>query len=145
MYLAQRSQLLHQRLSHINRQITRGILPEVRLTEGTLHIGHLEKSVPEEAISLAKRAYGLVPPVKLTDLLVEVDSWTRFSDCFTRDDEPTTGAKERTVLYSAIVADATNLGLMQMARVTPGITASPCTNLPGSLIIIFGRRHTKKL
>ena len=39
-------------------------------------------------LCLAQRAYSLVPPVKLTDLVVEVDFWTHFSDCFTRDDDP---------------------------------------------------------
>ena len=73
-------------------------------------------------LSLAQRAYSLVPPVKLTDLVVEVDFWTHFSDCFTRDDDPTKGVKERDVLYSAILADAINLGLLQMAQVTPGLS-----------------------
>jgi TnpA family transposase len=73
-------------------------------------------------LSLAQRAYSLVPPVKLTDLVVEVDFWTHFSDCFTRDDDPTKGVKERDVLYSAILADAINLGLLQMAQVTPGMS-----------------------
>lgn len=35
---------------------------------------------------------------------------------------PTKGAKERDVLYSAILADAINLGLLQMSQVTPGIS-----------------------
>ena len=78
--------------------------------------------MPEEAEALSQRAYSLIPPVKLTDLLVEVDSWTNFSACFTRDDEPTTGVRDRQVLYSAILADAINLGLLQMAQVTPGIS-----------------------
>jgi hypothetical protein len=73
-------------------------------------------------LSLAQRAYSLVPPVKLIDLVVEVDFWTHFSDCFTRDDDPTKGVKERDVLYSAILADAINLGLLQMAQVTPGMS-----------------------
>jgi TnpA family transposase len=121
-YIAQQSALLHQRLTHINRQIGRSRLPEVTLTNGRLHIAQPEKSVPEAALTLAQRAYSLVPPVKLTDLLVEVDSWTHFSDCFTRDDDPTKGVKERDVLYSAVLADAINLGLLQMAQVTPGIS-----------------------
>src|SRR5207302_1158993 len=100
VYIADRSGRLNQRLAHSNRQILRGKLPEVKLTEGRLHIGQLEKSVPEAALSLAKRAYSLVPPVKPTDLLVEVDAWTHFSDCFTRDDDPTKGVKARAVLYS---------------------------------------------
>ena len=121
-YITGRSALLHERLSAVNKQIARGRLPEVSLTNGVLHIGQLEKSVPEAALSLTQRAYSLVPPVKLTDLLVEVDSWTHFSDYFTRDDEATTGVKEKAVLFAAILADAINLGLRQMAHVSPGIS-----------------------
>jgi hypothetical protein len=58
----------------------------------------------------------------LTDLLVEVDSWTHFSDYFTRDADGAKGAKEKIVLFSAILADATNFGLRKMAQVCPDVT-----------------------
>lgn len=115
-YLTERTHLLHQRLSDVNLRIAQNTLPEVTLENGTLHIAKLEKSVPEEAVNLAQQAYSLVPPVKLTDLLVEVDSWTHFGDYFTRDDDGARGAKEKIILFSAILADATNLGLRKMAQ-----------------------------
>lgn len=121
-YRARRCELLHQRLSVVNKQMARGRLPEVSLTNGILHIGQLEKSVPEAVLALAHRAYGLVPPIKLTDLLVEVDSWTHFSASFTRDDDASKGVKDKAVLFAAILADAINLGLRQMAHVSPGIS-----------------------
>ncbi len=121
-YITDRKALLHKRLTEVGKQIARGSLPEVTLTDDVLHIGQPEKTVPDAAITLAQHAYSLVPPIKLTDLLVEVDSWTHFSDYFTRDDDATKVVKEKEVLFAAILADATNLGLRKMAQVSPGIT-----------------------
>jgi hypothetical protein len=61
-YLTERTHLLHQRLRDVNLRIAQNTLPEVTLENGTLHIGKLEKSVPEEAVNLAQQAYSLVPP-----------------------------------------------------------------------------------
>jgi Tn3 transposase DDE domain len=123
-YSTGRQALLSKRLIEISRKIARGSLPEVTLTNDVLHIGQPEKTVPDEAIRLAHQAYSVIPQIKLTDLLVEVDGWTHFSDYFTRDDDHTQGVKEKAILFAAILADATNLGLRKMAQVTPGITLS---------------------
>jgi TnpA family transposase len=121
-YRSTRETQLSKRLHVVNGKIARGTLPEVTLTNGVLRIGQPEKTVPDEAIRLARTAYGLIPQVKLTDLLVEVDGWTNFSAYFTRDDDHQQGVKDKAVLFAAILADATNLGLRKMAQVTPGIT-----------------------
>jgi hypothetical protein len=39
--------------------------------------------VPEEASLLMRRAYALLPHIKITDLLLEVDRWTGLSKHFT--------------------------------------------------------------
>ena len=59
-----------------------------------------------------------MPHVKVTDLLLEVDRWTRFTD-FThlKNQEP---AKDRPLLLTVILADAINLGLHKMAEACPG-------------------------
>jgi hypothetical protein len=59
-----------------------------------------------------------LPHVKVTDLLLEVDRWTRFTD-FThlKNQEP---AKDRPLLLTVILADAINLGLHKMAEACPG-------------------------
>ena len=60
-----------------------------------------------------------MPHVKVTDLLLEVDRWTRFTDDFThlKNQEP---AKDRPLLLTVILADAINLGLHKMAEACPG-------------------------
>ncbi len=59
--------------------------------------------------------YGLLPHVKITDLLLEVNRWTGFTRSFVhlKTGEP---AKDQTLLLTAILADATNMGLAKMAE-----------------------------
>jgi Tn3 transposase DDE domain len=72
-----------------------------------LHFTAMARSVPETAEEWTQRAYDLLPRIKLTDLLTEVDGWTRLTDCFTHlhGNEP---AKDKAVLLSGVLADATN-------------------------------------
>lgn len=65
---------------------------------------------------LATRAYRLMPKVRVTDLLEEVDTWTGFGDHF---GHVSTGLppKERRALLATLIAEATNLGLSRMADV----------------------------
>jgi TnpA family transposase len=86
-----------------------------------LHFTAMARSIPETADEWTERAYDLLPRIKLTDLLTEVDGWTQFSGCFTHlhNNEP---AKDKAVLMSAVLADATNQGLTKMADACPGLT-----------------------
>ncbi|KGS39378.1 tn3 transposase DDE domain protein [Burkholderia pseudomallei MSHR5613] len=65
----------------------------------------------------------MMPRVKITDLLFEVDQWTNFTPHFTHlksDAEP----PDRTLLLTAILAEAFNLGLEKMADACPGTSAA---------------------
>ena len=65
----------------------------------------------------------MLPRIKITDLLVEVDEWTNFTGHFThlRNGEV---VSDRALLLSAILADGINLGITRMAEACPGISAS---------------------
>jgi TnpA family transposase len=120
-YIGRRAELLHEGLSTVNRLIREDKLPDVRLKGGDLKITPLAKAVPDGVEELARRAYSLLPRIKLTDLLIEVDSWTGFSRHFThlRSGEP---PKDKQVLLSAVLADGINLGLGKMAEACPGLS-----------------------
>ena len=74
-----------------------------------------------EAEALREVAYELLPRVRISDLLIEVDAWTGFSECFThqRSGRP---SEDRPALLAAILADGINLGLNLMAESCRGVT-----------------------
>ena len=62
----------------------------------------------------AERLYRALPSTRVTELLLEVHRWTGFADCFTHLH---TGlpADDPRVVITALLADATNMGLTRMA------------------------------
>ncbi len=118
-YLEERLPLLRQALDQTDALAGSGQLPDVELSSAGLKISPLENSVPKEADALRDALYGMLPHVKVTDLLMEVDGWTGFTRHFVhlKTDEP---AKDPSLLLTAILADATNLGLGKMAESCPG-------------------------
>jgi TnpA family transposase len=64
----------------------------------------------------AARFEAMLPPVRLTDLLEEVDRWTGFTALFGHLHTGRPPA-DRRALLAALIAEATNLGLTRMARV----------------------------
>ncbi len=66
-----------------------------------------------------RQASALLPHLKITDLLLEVDDWTGFSRQFTHL-KSGESAPDRPLLLTAILADAINLGLAKMAESCPG-------------------------
>lgn len=120
-YIGRRSELLDGELRTVGRLIAANELPDVRLAGDDLRVAPLRKDVPDGVDELARAAYGLLPRVKLTDLLVEVDGWTGFSRHFThlRSGE---ASRDREVLFAVLLADGINLGLTKMAEACPGMT-----------------------
>ena len=113
-YLAERRALLDRRLAEVAANAAADRLEDVRITEGSMRISPLKAVTPEEAETLAERLYATVPAVRITDLLAEVDRWTGFSTAFTHLHSGLR-AEDRRVVLTAVLADATNLGLTRMA------------------------------
>jgi TnpA family transposase len=120
-YLRERLALLKQKLEELSRRAAAGDLPDVEIADELLKIKPLSKSVPEEAEQLEEALFNIISPVKVTELLMEVDQWTNFTQHFThlRTAIP---VKDRAMLMTVILADAINLGLTKMAVACPGST-----------------------
>ena len=120
-YLHERLHLLEEQLATVNRLALANELPDAIITDSGLKITPLDAVVPEAAQTLIDQTGMYLPRIKITELLMDVDDWTGFTRHFVhlKDGEP---VKDRTLLLSAILADAINLGLTKMAESCPGAT-----------------------
>lgn len=99
--------------------ISGGRLTNVRIEDGELKFSRDESALPKGMKEFTRKVYDQMPRVRLTDLLVEVDSWSGFSRHFThlKTGEP---PKDLEPILAAILADGTNLGLAKMADASAG-------------------------
>ena len=126
VYLNDRLCRLEQQLEAVDRIAPSGELPDVIITVSGLKITPLTSAIPEQADQLIRQAYALLPRVKITELLLEVDDWTGFTRHFTHLKSQEV-SKDRILLLTAILADAINLGLTKMAEACPGATYARLT------------------
>ena len=120
-YLDDRLARLRQLLDEVNRLAAAGELADVQLNDKGLKISPIVDDTPSEAKALVAQIAAMLPPVKITHLLVEVVGWIDFARQFThlKTGEP---SKDRKLLLTALLADAFNLGIEKMAQACPGIT-----------------------
>jgi Tn3 transposase DDE domain len=74
------------------------------------------------------RLNGMLPRVRITELLSDADAWTGFADCFTHLRTGST-ATDKPTLLAAVLADGTNLGLARMADASHGISYHHLVNV----------------
>lgn len=117
--LDERKRELELRLERLDRQLAEGI-GEVRMESGELIVSRYRaQERPGSVVVLEEAVAERFPQVELSELLIEVDSWTDFSSrC-----EHAAGVSRRsgdhlTPLYASILAHACNFGLQQMANIT---------------------------
>ncbi len=118
-YLHERLTLLEAQLATVNRMAAANDLPDAIITESGLKITPLDAAVPDTAQALIDQTAMVLPHVKITELLLEVDEWTGFTRHFTHLKSGDL-AKDKNLLLTTILADAINLGLTKMAESCPG-------------------------
>ncbi len=120
-YLHERLTLLEAQLATVNRMAAANDLPDAIITESGLKITPLDAAVPDTAQALIDQTAMVLPHVKITELLLEVDEWTGFTRHFTHLKSGDL-AKDKNLLLTTIPADAINPGLTKMAESCPGTT-----------------------
>lgn len=107
--------VLERRLAEVAAKAAADRLEDVRIKGDELKITPLKAATPEEVDALADRLYGMIPNLRITSLIAEVDRWTGFSSAFTHLHSGAP-ADDRRILLTAVLADATNLGPTRMAE-----------------------------
>jgi len=120
-YLDARIAFLEARLDTIEAQAKANQLPDAVVTEAGIRISPLEKDVPDEAKALQAKIESMLPRIKITDLLIEVDRWTNFSETFVNLKNGD-HVKDTFLLYTILLADGINLGLRKMSEACPGMS-----------------------
>ena len=121
-WLADRTAVLDAKLSALAAAAGAERLPDAVIDGRGLTLKPIKRERTLEHRRLSSRLYGLVPRIRITDLLSEVDAWTGFSHRFAhyRTGEP--APEGSPALMGAILADATNMGHERMAESSRGLT-----------------------
>lgn len=114
-FLNARRDRLQERLTQIEAKAKNGALTDVAIEKGNLKIAPIERTTTAISDALISRLYALLPRIRITDLLAEVNEWTSFTDHFTHLRTADTPHSPQT-LMAALIADGLNLGLTRMAE-----------------------------
>ena len=121
-WLAEKREEVVLKLQQLANRARAGKLKGVRLVDGKLIVSPDRSTVPKSVEAAKGLILGRMPLVRVTELIAEVDGWTRFSEDFTH---LRTGDLPRNLqaMHAGILADAVNLGPTRMAEASAGVTA----------------------
>jgi Tn3 transposase DDE domain len=126
-YLSYVELRLLEQFDIVSKKIAANELPGVTIENKKLVVSPIISDNSNGATQFRDRIYNLLPRIKLTDLLVEVDSWTGFTKYFTHLQ---TGelASDKIILLSTILADAINLGFVTASLMMRKLASYPRQN-----------------
>ncbi len=113
-WIAERKDRITDGLKRLAKAARTGTLPLGRIEDGVLHIERLTATTPQDAAELILDLYRRVPEVRITDILLDVDAATGFTEAFThlRTGVP---CQDKIGLLNVLLAEGLNLGLRKMA------------------------------
>lgn len=127
-FMKERMESLLNRINWIGSN--KASLEGVSLEDGEIHLKRLEKDTPEEARAFSLLLYGMLPRIKLSDLLLEVSNWTMFENQFIHASTgKTPKEEEKPIIIACLMAMGTNMGLLKMAESTLGISYHQMANV----------------
>ena len=114
-WLAEHKVRLVEGLDRLADAAHQGRIPGGAIENGELRISRPASAMPEDVDELVLDLYRRLPEVRITDMLLEVDAATGFTDAFTH---LRTGApcQDRIGLLNVLLAEGLNLGLSKMAE-----------------------------
>lgn len=114
-WLADRHAQMEIGLEQLSKAAKNGAIPGGAIKDGVLSLSRLPTKTPSDAADLLFDLYKRVPDTRITDIMLEVDETTGFTDTFTH---LRTGAppKDRIGLMNVLLAEGLNLGLSKMAE-----------------------------
>jgi TnpA family transposase len=115
--LEERSRQLRELLPRVDDLLTQN--GKARMDKGRLIVSPLTaEDRPDSAVELEQRIEDKLPRIELSDLLIEVDRWTQFSQHFTHASGGESRSKDFLPhLYAALIAHGCNIGLTKMAQI----------------------------
>ncbi|WP_117196761.1 MULTISPECIES: Tn3 family transposase [Pseudomonas syringae group] len=116
-WLTDRKARLADGLKRLARAARDGTIPHGSIDDGTLRIDRLTADVPDNAEELILDLYRRMPPIRITEILLEVDAALGFTEAFThlRTGVP---CNDQIGLLNVLLAEGLNLGLRKMAEAT---------------------------
>ena len=116
-WLAERRFALDEGLRRLAAAARAGAPASESIEDSVLRVERTEAAVPDGAADLVADLYRRLPESRITDILLEVDDATRFTEAFThlRTGEP---CRDRIGLLNVLLAEGINLGLRKMAEAT---------------------------
>ena len=114
IYLRARADALHKQLQKVDEGLAHGEFEEVEWVDERLKIARTILDIPDDMRQVRDAVYKLLPRIRITDLLLEVDATVGFTKQFThlQTGDPFDNAL---ALCTTLLAGAINLGIEKMA------------------------------